>query len=667
MPHRIILSSCILFLVALCCSCGTPLDKVLPFSAEEVEQTVDTRKSAEELLAEAPGGAIPKPSIPTDLRQYAEEKKRTAIVPEVKALDYVVQVESPDDSALVGLFQQVSLMISLREKNPTNFTGLRQRLRSDMEEANNILKSQGYYGGSVSSRFDFPQLRQKTEDGGREPLKVIVTFKSGRRYLVGKTSITAEYKEGRASPNVQEDLPKTLADVGLPSGDPAYTSSVLAAVGKIQDAFRNNGYPFATLGTTRYIVDHEKKTLDADIHVFPGPYTLMGDVHVAEGSPVKERYVKARRTWLVGQAWDQRLVDSFHESLRGTGIYQSITLEPSEEANKNGEREVMTALVGAPERTVGGALRYNTDLGPGILAYWEHRNFSGRGDYMRIELPIWADMQVLSASYRMPYIFKGDQDFVANAALVNEDTDAYDMSAGVGFVGLERRFSPHWTGGVGINAEGGKLKDPEEPRREYGYVGLPLSLSFSDVDNILDATSGVRLNVISGPYTGMYDNPFTVVRTTAEGRAFIPMSRSKDLVTALRAKAGFVSGVNASEVPASLRFYTGGGGSVRGYSYQSIGPRNSDDDPLGGASLLEGSAETRWRISESWGVVAFLDGGMVYHEDYPKIDEDWQWGAGLGLRYFTPIGPVRLDMATPLNPRDDDKSVQLYISIGQSF
>jgi Outer membrane protein len=178
----------------------------------------------------------------------------------------------------------------------------------------------------------------------------------------------------------------------------------------------------------------------------------------------------------------------------------------------------------------------------------------------------------------------------------------------------------------------------------------------------------VRLNVSVAPYTGEYHKDFNVIRTKVEGQAFIPVIGENSLVLALRAMYGLISDTNAQDVPASIRFYTGGGGSVRGYEYQSLGPRNDSNDPLGGASAVEVGAEARMRFNETWGLVAFLDGGMAYEDAAADITQDeLRWGAGIGARIYTAIGPIRLDFAVPLNPRDDDDNFQIYFSIGQSF
>ena len=321
----------------------------------------------------------------------------------------------------------------------------------------------------------------------------------------------------------------------------------------------------------------------------------------------------------------------------------------------------------ASSRGGGGIGRRIILRGPGVQGFWENRNLTGHGDRLRLEMPIWADLQELIARYRLPFFQRPDQDFVAQAALRNEDTDAYELRSAAASAGIERRFSNRWTGGIRGAVEGGQLKDPDEPRRRYAMVGMPLSIAYDNTGSLLDATKGVRTRLGVAPYTGVFDREFSVLRARLTTQAFLPVVGEDTLVLALSGTVGTVTGAETSSIPASIRFYSGGGGSVRGYAYQSIGPRNSRNDPLGGAALTEVSAEARWRFNEEWGLVAFVDGGMVYEDSTPAFGKDMLWGAGLGLRYFTLIGPVRLDVGVPLNARDDDAPWQLYISIGQNF
>lgn len=678
MQHSLTLA-CFLFLCTLFTGCGGQQHEGLLRIAPEPANT-----GPSPIVRSDPAGPIPPPTLPPDLAAFAaaantpqENAEEAADTSQsTPALSYTLSVLSPDAPTLIPAFTRISLLARLADQPPATLTGLDQRLRADLGDARRLLQANGYYAGTVQGRLiQTPPPGAGTTEapapGAPQRVVVEVTFTPGPLYTLGRSAIivTDPPPGGMAEMKVPLPgaLPATLADVGLPSGSPALTSAVLDAVDRTREAFRDNGYPFAAVAGTRYVVDHGSKTLEADIQVSAGPFARMGPLEVNGAPNLQNSYFEALRTWQVGQVWNQSLVERYRDALRQSGLFQSAELAPAQSDNADGQREVIANLATGPERTIGGALKFNSDFGPGVQGFWENRNLTGHGDRLRLEMPIWADLQELVARYRLPFFQRPDQDFVAQAALRNEDTDAYELRSAAASAGIERRFSKRWTGGIRGAVEGGQLKDPDEPRRRYAMVGMPLSIAYDNTGSLLDATKGVRARLGVAPYTGVFDGEFSALRSRLNAQAFLPVAGEDTLVLALSGTVGTVAGAESSSIPASIRFYSGGGGSVRGYAYQSIGPRNSRNDPLGGAALAEVSAEARWRLSEEWGLVAFVDGGMVYEDSIPTFGKNMLWGAGLGLRYFTLIGPVRLDVGVPLNARDDDAPWQLYISIGQNF
>lgn len=652
-----------------------------------------TKKSA---VIKDPAGPIPAPSLPPRMASASGGSPAPAKASEA-AVPYTVDCSvangtknsppataqptaktsgkaapQPDGSELVSAFTKSSQLCRLVETPPASLTGLEQRLSVSLQEGRDILHSYGYYAGTVSGYLDGSGTDRAA------PVVVRVIFSPGPRYAVGRTRIRENRPLDRKATAAQAGtavsreeappaLPVSLADVKLPTGAPAIASDVLAAVDRVLDAYHDSGYPFAAVASTRYTVDHDQRTLEADLLVNTGDFVRMGKL-VPQGAPtVRSEFVESMRTWKLGQPWSQSRVEALQESLRQTGLFQRIDVRPADTATDGDTRAVDVSLQSAPERTVSGSLKYHSDFGPGLQAYWEHRNLTGRGDRLRVEAPIWADMQELTASYRLPFFLRDDQSFLAKAGVLNQDLDAYDLQSAAASAGIERRFSNIWSGSAMVSAEGGSIKEPEKPRREYVMYGLPLSLTYNTTNSLLDATKGVRLMCSLAPYTGEFSGPFSVLRSRLDAHAFLSLASEERLLLALRGAFGAVAGATAAQVPPSVRFYSGGGGSVRGYAYQSLGPRDADKKALGGNVLTETSAELRWKITPEWGVVAFLDGGTVVDEPLKNPNMDMRWGAGIGVRYYTAIGPVRFDLATPLNPRDDDEPVQFYISIGQSF
>lgn len=614
-----------------------------------------------------------------------------------------------DDRELLDATRNASLLQRLADTPPESMTGLRRRMLADEQEAVKVLRAHGYYAGTAAGSID----------DGASPVAVRLELRPGPRYVVGSTRIRIVDGASSLATKFAPAPPRTLADVGLASGAPAMSDAVLDAVGRVPAALRDTGYPFARVASARYEVDHAARTLDATVDVVAGLPTRMGPPQINGARTVRPEWLESMADWQVGQPWDERTVEHYRERLRATGLFSAVSAgavpapesatatdahaaPDSETALPSGTRTdsvytspVRVEVTEGPQRTMGGGLRYDSTLGPGVLAFWEHRNLLGEGERLRLELPVWDKRQEGKASFRKPSFLRPDQELLAESWVRNETSDAYDQQAAFASVGLARDLAPGWRAGVGVSTEGGRIEDTGGPERSYTMWGLPLSLRRDATDNLLDPTRGTRADLSVTPYTGVYDEPFNVVRSRLDvsayhvllrGRAHRAGQADRDdwadksaapgnglpdgpdgrLVLAASAAAGSLSGASSGAVPGSIRFYGGGGGSVRGYSYQSLGPRE-DGDPIGGSSFGEASFELRYRISETLGIVPFLDGGNVYAEETPRFGDAMRWGAGIGVRYYTVAGPLRFDVATPLNPREDDAPLQFYISIGQSF
>ena len=600
-----------------------------------------------------PFGAIPAPQIPADLKPEKVAPSEDTPAP------YSPQCLSPDDQEICQLFEASSRLFLKVGEVPQSPMSLEQRLNASLDEGREVLQSLGYYEGQVSGNLIAAEHKGKT--------KVTINFQAGPRYKMAHSPIKAS-DHFTPDNRVAAALPQSLANLSLPENAPARAEDVLRAVDQIIPIFNNNGYPAAEIKAANYYLLPETKKLEAEIIMTPGPFTLMGELQLAGEISVTRNYLEGKKTWTPGDIWSQQKVDAYLERLRQSGLFKTIEITPKEGQNEAGQKDLILTLAPGLEKSTGLSLQYDSDFGMGGEFFWEHRNLTGRGDKFRLEAPLWTDLQEVYVNYLQPYFWGFDYDLVASGGFINQDTDAYKLAGASFALGLQRTFSRNFYANLKGSAEGGYIRDPGEPKSSYTMWGLPLELSYSSAKNILDAKSGVTIMANLAPYNGKYEEPFTIFRSRLEGRLFLPLIGEDKLILALRGVWGTVAGVDsAQDIPPSVRFYAGGGGSVRGYAYQSLGPENDDGDPLGGLSVIESSIEARYRHNENWGLVAFLDGGAVYGEPDSLPGQNMLWGAGLGGRYYTPIGPVRFDVAVPINPRPDDASFQVYISIGQSF
>lgn len=610
-----------------------------------------------------------------------EEKAEKQVIP------YTVHFNAPGVESLLPEVRDNSQLVWLKMTPPDSRVALERRTLDDVGTARKVLQSNGYYSGNVSYDIQWDM----------KPVLVQITLTPGPLYRIGETSVRYQTerlirkeKEESTVPSFlgkqeggtdfMRNPPQTLASFGVQKGDPAKAQPILNAEATLLTALHNEGYPKAALGKSRYTIDRALKTLDAEAVVKTGPLLRMGEVRVKqelatpegeEASPsVSDTYLNRLATWNTGQFWDERLIKTYRSALQETGLFSSIRLEPDTKViDADGNTPVDLTVRDAPPRTISGGVQYSTDTGAGVRGAWENRNLWGGGEQLRLTLPISEDLQFLSASFRKPAFGRRNQALVGEAEARHETSDAYDQTAAYLAGGIERRFSgdwKHWWGSIRGSVEGGELND-NNGKQAYFLFGVPISLRRDTTNNLFDPTEGTRLAFTITPYTGSYHGALTTVRTRVDGSAYITPFETSRIVLAARAAAGSLTAGGVNDIPASLRFYAGGGGSVRGYKYQSLGPHDKDGDPIGGLSFTEVGAEVRFRITEHFGIVPFVDGGMVYDHMTPKWGKDMAWGAGLGFRYYTVIGPVRLDVATPLEDRKHNKRIQVYLSIGQAF
>lgn len=673
----------LLCLIVLCCplftACGSWRISQLWTTPEEKPQGKEVSLGrAVESTCPLPQESMVEPHIPPALQ---EKSAPSASGPE-PSLPYTVTFSAPDLPEALPPLEKKSLLTRLKATPPADRLGLDFRISKDTAEAESIMQSLGYYSASVTTSIDSEQ----------QPVQVNMVLEPGPLYTVGNTPITYAH-----SPP-PEKAPASLYELGLPQKAPATAETLLDSVDTVATWLKQHGYPLAKVESSRYFVDKQAHSLDAEILVSQGPKARMGRVIVEGSENIDPDFINRLRPWREGAGWNEQRVENFRNELAQQGLFRSIALEPKARASTPSAPEqtaqqtqgqqaapenppkpdnqvdvqplydILLTVADAPQRTVGGGLNYESDRGVGGQAFWEHRNLLGSGEKLRTELSLWEDRQNARLNFTKPAFLQRGQSFTAETWLRSEDTDAYYQQAAWAGVGIERRLSRRWWATVKASAEGGELRDPKHPRKGYTMFGLPLGLRYDSTNNLLDSTRGIRAKLGITPYEGQYGKEFSALLTRLDTSAYVPLKADDSIVLAARASTGTIWRDDAMTVPASIRFYSGGGGSVRGYAYQSLGPRDHNNDPLGGASFLEMSVEARIKITKDIGIVPFLDGGNSYAGQTPRPDKEGiQWGAGLGLRYYTSIGPVRLDVASPLNPRKDDAPYFVYISIGQSF
>jgi translocation and assembly module TamA len=596
--------------------------------------------------------------------QAADDNSEEESVP---GLAYSVEILGVEDSNLKELLEKSSQLFALIERPPATLGGVRRRAEGDMERFGAALKSEGYYVGTTSFEIDEDVPPETDEaaapetDGGAAPLVVRISVAPGPAYKLSE--VTVLYPDAAAEIS---DLPRDAEGLDLEIGMRARAVAILTAQNNLILTLRNLGYPFATVTDRKTTIRHDEAIMRVTFEADPGPLAHFGMVSIAGTEEVDEDYVQALLTWQDGERYSQDAIDASRRELLKSGLFASAKINLAEAVDGEGRLPVAIEVLESKHRSIGFGAKYSTSEGAGVEAFWEHRNYFGEGERLRVTATAAEIEQKLDAAFRKPNFRQRDQALLANLAARHANTDAFDELSVTSFGGLERPYGENWTLTGGLASEYLVIED-DDGERTFLLFGLPGTARRDTTDDLLNPTKGTRLAFAVAPWVGTLDEGLTWLNGSTSGSAYYAVDQDARFVLAGRGRLGVIVGEDTESLPANKRFYAGGGGSVRGYEFQKVGPLDDDEDPLGGRSVIEVGAEVRARVTESVGVVPFIDGGMVYDNTFPDFDQEFLWAAGLGVRYFTAIGPVRFDLAFPLNGRDEDDSFQFYISIGQAF
>ncbi|WP_300381372.1 autotransporter assembly complex family protein [Henriciella sp.] len=532
---------------------------------------------------------------------------------------------------------------------------VRRQGRRAAKSARAALNSIGHYD---------PEIDLSIED--TEPPEAILRVDPGPRFALGRVAVTFT-----GAPPVEDTASRIRSELPVKQGQPAIPSQVIDAERWIVSRLREDGYPYAEVHDKRVVGDRDAETIQVRYGVHAGPRVAFGEtVFPTDNAATKPSYLRRLIPYEAGETYTPDALASLNSRLVETRLFRvaraTLADEPSGTTDSGLEiRDVVVKLTERERNTIGLGASYSTAEGFGVNAEFVRRNLSGRGDTLTTELTVAELERSLDVTWRRPNEFGYGRGLVLNAGLIDETTDAYDRQAVTLGAAFEVIKSPEFTYSYGVNAEIGREED------EFGERDLQIVSVFADgrldkTDSLLDPRKGFRINGRVEPTYAFGDEANPYVRSVGQISGYVPFDEERRFVLAGRLKAGAVLGTEAANVPVDDRFYSGGGGSVRGYAYQAIGPRSDDGTPLGGKSVVEASIEGRYRIRPNIGIVAFLDAGSVSTDEFSNF-QDARYGAGIGVRYTTPAGPIRFDVATPLNPTDFDDPVQIYISIGQAF
>ncbi|ROQ91161.1 autotransporter secretion outer membrane protein TamA [Desulfosoma caldarium] len=567
------------------------------------------------------------------------------------SLRYAVQMEDSVEGAWASRLQPLSETVAREKEGAVSLSQLRRRAEKDKNLFRTFLRSEGFYACEVAYHID----------PSTDPLTVRFTVNPGPLYVLEETTLDVSGIDASLFDVLMETTRSSL-----PASSPALAAHIADADQKILSILGQHGHPLARISERRVIVRHDARTVHPHYVVSAGPKTFFGPVSLVGLESVREDVVRPRIPWKEGDLFDTRLMTKAQDNLIRMDLFSVVRLAHGSTVDAQGRLPVEITVVEKKPRTFKGGFFYSTDVGPELNVSWENRIIRAGKAKVGVESWLSSQRMILGGIATWRDFLRTDQLVQVEGHMGQEDWDAYWTRSVGTTVSVVRDVRPTIRASAGA---GFRLSSVEQAsnRETYGHLFLPAFVRMDTTDNPLDPARGFRWHLQTSPYWDLTDTSLFFWKTSTSLSTYYDWSKDGRLVLASIVAAGSIAGATQGAVPADLRFYVGGGGSVRGYEYQSVGPRDGND-PVGGRSFLSWNGEVRWRMTQRYGLAAFLDGGTAYESPVPDFTRSFRWATGLGFRYYSPLGPFRMDVAFPLNRRAGiDDAFQIYISLGQAF
>ncbi|PNU06155.1 BamA/TamA family outer membrane protein [Novosphingobium guangzhouense] len=582
---------------------------------------------------------------------------------DVKGLDLA---DKETDADLEGQFNSFSAL-KKGDGKAANAAMVAARLTEDSQLMQTVLASEGWYSPQVRTRMD-PGSGSDAGSNKADPgLTAVIQVNPGKRYVFSDVVVNAD-------PTVPANL---IADnFPLKVGEPIVAERVQGAEARVAVALPENGYPFAEVGQRDILLDQDDGSGVYTLPVTVGPRGRFGGFTTDGDLAFDADHIQVLARFKRGELYDSRKVDDLRKALVATSLFSTVTVEPQKSGEQVGDgTEYVTLHVkqdAGPPRTIAGSLGYAAGEGITAQATWTHRNMFPPEGALIAHAIAGTRQQGAGVTFRRSNAGKRDRTFELVAEAFHNDYDAYSAYTGRIAARIARDSTPIWqkryTYAFGIEMLGTAETDYDaasgtRKRRTYYVVGLNGQVGFDTSDDLLNPTKGYRATALVQPEATVRGGFDPYVRARLDASTYYPVSDS--FVLAGRVRLGTIQGAGLFDIAPSRRLYAGGGGSVRGFAYQALGEQAADGNPVGGRSLNEASFEARYRFG-NYGVVAFVDAGQAYRETMPQFN-DLRYGVGIGGRFYTNFGPMRLDVATPINRRPGESRFNIYVSIGQAF
>jgi len=612
------------------------------------------------------------------------------------AISYAVTINvEGGGGSLKNAVQDASSLYTLRKDAPPDGDALARRAQSDFGPIIDAMWGAGYYDAVVTISIDGASLSILSSDiagfaraaesyRNRAVAPVAINVDPGPLFRLRSIRVL-----GPGGAELSEaDLPARI--VRLKPGDPAAAAELRAAQARIVDYFRKEGRPFAKVGSIVPVVDHAAHVMDLTLTVEPGPIVPFGNATMNGPHDFNPAIARSFLYIQPGDPYSPQALEDARNTIRQIPAVGGVRITEGTALDAYGRLPYTVDVEDRLPYAIGASAKYSTTNGPAGQVYWEDRNVFGGAERLRLQAdifyaPPWYIFSQpinsfsihdlgwrFSASFLKPALWGTRNDLVVDALGERVSTSGdnffgYEAEDADATVALRHRFGQNFWVQAGIEAQTGVATD-FLGRVNYTLVGVPVSINYDTTDSKLDPTRGVRLNASALGFPTALGSTVDIVQGKARASAYYSLDPDSRFVLAGLVGLGAMGGADLADIPANWRFYAGGAGSVRGYGWNSLAPTGPYGlAVIGGRSLFNASAELRVRVTDTIGIVPFFDTGNAFATSLPNFSEPLATAVGVGLRYYTAIGPIRLDVAFPLDRRANNGPVAVYVSIGQAF
>jgi len=641
-----------------------------PLLAQAAPPPVAVPSDPAELDPDAPLAPLPdlgvawpelnaKDTAPPTTPPPATKRQRLPVAGDLR---YTLEVEGlasvSSAEVILRAFRQQSALEAER-KDPANAAQIGRRAAADADLLGQLLRAEGYYDAVVEPR---------TEKAG-EALNVVLAAEPGVQYRFASVELPGLDAAGA---DAATGLRNAFA---IKAGDPVVAADVIAAGLALTTALGEQGYASAKLGEQDIAVNHQTHFATLVLPVDPGPVARFGAIRVSGRPPFSSSHVGLIARFRKGQPFQRSKVDDLRRALIATTLVANADIQVVPvEGGRTVDLDVR--LEPAPSHTIAGELGYGTAQGARLEASWTDRNFLNPEGALTLRGIAGTNEQLLGAQLRRSNFLMRDQTLNVQFSASHQKYAAYTARTVdlAGYIERQSNFiwQKKWTwsyGGewLGTIERGVFSSAGVKTTRRFLIAAAPLALGYDGSDSLLDPSRGFRLSGRLSPEISFHGGHFSYARAQFDASAYHPVA--DQVVVAGRVRVGTIFGVGLFDLAPSRRFYSGGGGSVRGYGYQQLGPKDQDGDPIGGRGLAEFAVEARVRLKQfggNFGIVPFFDGGTLTSAARPDFGR-WRYAAGLGVRYYSMFGPIRVDVGVPLNRQQGDGPFAVTVSLGQAF